>query len=291
MALDLTPVLRMSDEEFRLIRDSINRHCGLYFEDNLKYLLERRLARRVEQRLFKSFREYERFLRYDPSRRDELDEIVELLTTQETYFFRESYQFDALVEEVLPELVARKRAKRESHIRFWSAGCSSGEEPYSLAMILACQPQLAGFEWEVFASDISRSALQRARQAVYRSHSFRNGVPSECNRFFEEETGGNRRVREEIRRRVTFSALNLLDRDRLSLVRRLDVVFCRNVIIYFDTATKRQVIDLFHEKIEPGGFLFLGHSESLINLSTKFDLRHFRSDLVYQKAAKEGAAP
>lgn len=278
----------MSPEEFRLIRDAINAHCGLFFDDRMKYLLERRLSRRVEQRLLRSFREYEQFLRYDPHRDDEFSELVELLTTQETYFFRERYQMDALTREVLPEILERKKKTGNRTLRIWSAGCSTGEEPYTLAIVLSLCPLLRGWEWEVFASDISRNALQKARNAVYRPHSFRGEMPPEAARYFRPADGGLQEVVPEIRARVNFSAINLLDKDRLTLVRRLDAVFCRNVIIYFDSSTKRKVADLFYEKLEPGGFLFLGHSESLINLSTKFELRHFENDMIYQRPLQPG---
>lgn len=275
--------LRMSLEEFRLLRDLIRGRFGIHFEDGMRYLLEHRLQRRCEERLCRSFREYEQFLRYDPSAPEELDAVVEILTTNETYFFRESYQLETFTEEVLPEILKRKRAEGKKSLRIWSAGCSSGEEPYTLAMLLAREPSLHGWEWEVFATDISRRALTQARSARYRRHAFRAGVPEWANRFLPLSGNGERTVSEDIRRRVTFAAINLMDADRLSLVRRLDAIFCRNVLIYFDEASRRKTVELFWEKLQPGGFLFLGHSESLINLSTRFQLRHFAKDMIYQR--------
>lgn len=274
---------RMSEEEFRLLRELINRYCGIYFDDHLKYVLERRLGRRVQKRLLRSFAEYEQFLRFDPKREQELAEVVELLTTNETYFFREKYQLDVFSREVLPEIAGQNAERGDYTFQAWSAGCATGEEAYSLAIILSDSDALRGYEWSIMATDISSRALQKARGGAYGNHSFRDQMPLGSDRYFTRSVDGLRSVSEDLKRRITFSALNLTDPTRHALFHGLDVIFCRNVLIYFDQTTKRKVVDLFYRKLKPGGFLFLGHSESLVNLSTSFALRHFQGDMVYQK--------
>ncbi|MCB0221466.1 MAG: protein-glutamate O-methyltransferase CheR [Chrysiogenetes bacterium] len=273
----------MSEEEFRLLRDLINGYCGIYFDDHLKYMLERRLGRRVQQRMLRSFGEYEQFLRFDPERENELGQVVELLTTNETYFFREKYQLDVFSRDVLPELVAHNRKRGDHTLQVWSAGCATGEEAYTLAIILSDFEKLRNWQWSIMATDISIRALQQARGGSYGPHSFREEMPMGSDRYFTRDGDGRKLVSEDLKRRVTFSALNLTDPMRHALFHGLDAIFCRNVLIYFDQATKRKVVDLFYRKLKPGGFLFLGHSESLVNLSTSFALRHFQGDMVYQK--------
>lgn len=274
---------RLSEEEFRLLRDLIKQYCGIYFDDHLKYMLERRLGRRVQKRMLHSFAEYEQFLRFDPERMDELGQVVELLTTNETYFFREKYQLEVFEREVIPEIAERNEARSDRTVRVWSAGCSTGEEAYTLAIILSESRRLSGWQWSVMATDISGRALQQARSGIYGLHSFREEMPFGANKYFADLDGGKKQASEELKKHITFSALNLTDPSRHALFYGLDAIFCRNVLIYFDNATKRKVVDLFLSKLKPGGFLFLGHSESLLNLSTNFALRHFQGDMVYQK--------
>lgn len=286
--LDTSP--KMSDEEFRLIRDFLVARVGLYFDEQMKFLLERRLYRRLELRQMKDYRSYAQFLRYDPKAAAELDEMVELLTTNETYFFREAYQLDALTGEVIPELVEQKKRRGERRLRLWSAGCSSGEEPYTLSILMLEHPLLAGWETEIIGTDINQRVLAKARTGIYTEHSLRGVPEGRMDRYIERYPDGRFRITDEVRRPVTFGAANLLDRSKLAFLMDVDVILCRNVLIYFDAARKRGVIDLFHEKLVPGGFLLLGHSESLLNLSTRFQLRHLATDMVYQRPPKEAGA-
>ncbi len=278
---------RMSEEEFRLIRDFLVAKVGLFFDEQMKFLLERRLYRRLELRQLKTYRAYEQFLRYDPMGPKELEDMVELLTTNETYFFRESYQLEALTEQILPEVIKQKRLRGDLRIKFWSAGCSSGEEPYTLAMMMLEYPGLAGWEIEIVGTDINQKVLAKARAGIYTEHSLRGVPPGRMDGYLERYADGRFRISDKVRKNVTFGAVNLLDRAKLSFLRDVDIILCRNVLIYFDPASKRNVVDLFHDKLNPGGFLLLGHSESLLNLSTRFMLRHFDKDMVYQKPVRE----
>ena len=171
--LFLSPEIVMGPEEFRLLRDFVYQLCGLHFTEDSKYLLEKRLNKRLQAHNLKSFKDYYYFLRYSPGKDQELTELIDLLTTNETYFFREDFQLRTFSDEILPELRERKERAGNRHLRIWSAGCSSGEEPYTIAMLLLDQPWLKGWRVEVIGTDISQRVLQMARQAVYGESAFR----------------------------------------------------------------------------------------------------------------------
>jgi chemotaxis protein methyltransferase CheR len=280
--LFMSPEIPMSADEFRLLRDFVYQHCGLNFTEDSKYLLEKRLGKRLQKHNLKNFKDYYYFLRYNPNKDQELTEVIDQLTTNETYFFREDFQLRTFVEDILPEIRKRKEQEGKQTLRIWSAGCSSGEEPYTIAMLLLDQPWLKSWRVEVIGTDISQRVLHMAREGLYGEASFRNTESHQKKRFFIEH-GGKLRVKDDVRNLVTISHLNLFDTPRIALLGKMDAIFCRNVIIYFDQAGKRSVIENFFQRLVPEGFLLLGHSESLINLSTAFQLRHFKHDMVYQK--------
>lgn len=271
----------MSDEEFRLMRDLVNRFCGIAFGEDAKYVVERRLRERLQALGLQDFGEYYRHLRFHVDGDAELERAVDLLTTNETYFFRESYQLQAFERELLPEIAERNAARKR--LTIWSAGCSTGEEVYTIAMILASMPRFAGWDVRIFGSDISRRVLQQARKGVYREASFR-AMPPEHLRFFEETSDG-RSVRSEIRAMCHFGHLNLLEHGRTAIVGAVDVIFCRNVLIYFDAESRARVVRTFFDRLVPGGYLLLGHSESLLRTTTDFELVHLRTDMVYRRPA------
>jgi chemotaxis protein methyltransferase CheR len=282
-------IIPLPDDTFRLLRDFIHGYCGIYFDDGSKFLLERRLSRRLEQHQLKSFEEYYHYLRYDRKREEELTVLVDNLTTNETYFFREPPQLRAFSEEILPEL-QRTLAGRKT-LRIWSAGCSTGEEPYTIAMLLL---ESGGWwrDWqvEIIGSDINQRVLHTARKGVYKKSAFRATSPEMLAKYFVEEEKGNYRIIDKVRGLVTFSSVNLLDPFKTSLIANMDIIFCRNVIIYFDKEAKKTVIASFHDKLREGGYLLLGHSESLINISNAFALRTLKNDMVYQKPVRAQSA-
>jgi len=233
----------------------------------------------------RSFNAYHYALRNDTSGDGELAWAIDNLTTNETYFLREKAQLMALIEEIIPSLQARGGGAGAAPVSIWSAGCSSGEEPYSVVLLAQEAGLEPGRDLRVYASDISRQMLHKARRGVYREASFRQTDPFLREKYFSEKDGLFR-ISDEIKKHVSFAHLNLLDEARSALLGSLDVVLCRNVIIYFDVETKRRVVRTFHQKLKPGGFLLLGHSESLINLSTDFELKHLRHDMVYRKPAE-----
>jgi len=279
-SLSLNHHLDLPDDVFRLLRDQIYKRTGMWFNDSSKYLLQKRLSPRAKELNFDSFQKYFYFLQYDPRAEAEFDQIYDLVTTNETYFFREPAQLAAFIEEIVPDLLSKKPVKK---VRIWSAGCSSGEEPYSIAMLLEESGYYHHAAFEIFASDINQQVLAKARKGHYRESAFRATSPALREKYFNREADGSFRIKDEVRNRVSFGRLNLYDEARVSLLGHLDVVFCRNVIIYFDDLSKRVVVSNFYNRLIEGGYLLLGHSESLISLSTQFKLRHLKNDMVYQK--------
>ena len=274
--------LELTDAEFRMFARLVREHSGLHFGEEARVLFEKRLVRRLRELDLGSFAAYQFHLRNGPPGSDELSCLIDVLTTNETYFFRESSQLNALVHEIIPEFQNARAGRDPSPIRIWSAGCSSGEEPYSIAMLAREAGLQPGVDLRVYASDISRRMLAKARRGVYREASFRETAPRMRRKYFVEKDV-QWRISDEIKRDIDFIHLNLLDRSKIALLGTMDVILCRNVIIYFDLPTKSDVIDIFYEKLHPGAHLLLGHSESLINLSTSFELRHLRNDLVYRR--------
>ena len=270
----------LPEDVFRLIRDIIKDYCGLHFDDSSRTLLEKRLSRRVRNHHLKDFRDYYRLIRYDKRADEELTAIMDLLTVNETYFFREQNQLRAFSEEILEELWTVNRDRKT--LRIWSAGCSTGEEPYTIAMLINERGHFSGWDIEIHGSDINQRVLQTARRGVYRRNSFRTIEPYFMSKYFIEEDGSFR-IRDSARKHVNFSYLNLLDPFKSRFLGRMDVIFCRNVLIYFDNSSRRRVIENFHDRLVDGGYLLLGHAESLINISTAFTLRHLKNDMVYQK--------
>ncbi|MEW6052230.1 MAG: protein-glutamate O-methyltransferase CheR [Nitrospirota bacterium] len=279
-------IIPLEDDVFRLLRDFIRDYCGIFFDDDSKYLLEKRLSRRIRLLHFSNFREYFRYLLYHKKRDEELSSIIDILTVNETYFFREQNQLRTFSEEILPELKETNDDIRS--VRIWSAGCSTGEEPYTLAMLILEKRRFQEWKVEIFGSDINQRVLQVARSGIYRKNSFRTTEPYFLTKYFEEKEGGFR-ISDSVRQYVNFSHLNLLDPFKVRLVGKVDVIFCRNVLIYFDYPSRKKVIDMFYERLSGGGYLLLGHAESLINISTAFTLKHFKYDMVYQKPLRKTA--
>jgi chemotaxis protein methyltransferase CheR len=279
--MDERDSLRLTDAEFRIFSDLLRSRCGLHFDEATRFLVENRLTRRIQESDLGSVAAYLHLLRNGPGAEDEFSAIVDILTTNETYFFRERSQLNALVQEAIPEMLSRP-TRRNRPISIWSAGCSSGEEPFSIIMLGLEAGLVPRRDFRVYASDISRSVLAKARRGVYREASFRETEEHLRSRYFSEKDGLSR-ISDEVKRDVDFIHLNLLDEPKVSLLGSMDVILCRNVIIYFDIEAKKHVVKAFHSKLDPGGYLFLGHAESLISVTADFELKHFSRDLVYRR--------
>ena len=279
--MDSAPELKLSDAHYRMFRDWVAQHCGLYFAPDSRFVLERRLARRARSLDLGSLSAYYYHLRSQTGDEGEIANLIDELTTNETFFLRERSQLDTLIGEILPEWIERRR-RHGGPVSIWSAGCASGEEPYSIVMLAREAGFEPGRDFRVYASDISRRVLQIARRGVYRASAFRETEEPLRRKYFVEKDGGWR-ISDDVKRHVVFTRANLLDPSRAWVLGAMDVILCRNVIMYFETATRRKVVATFAERLQPGGYLLLGHAESLIQLSSAFELRHLRGDMVYRK--------
>ncbi len=279
---DVAP--RLSHAEFRQFCDFFSARAGLSFTKASFYTFERRLGERVVELGFSTFQEYYTNLRFNKELTDEVELALDLITTAETYFFRQEYQLESFVHELLPRLKSELAERRK--MTLWSAGCSTGEEVYTLAMLVRESGLFEDWDVRVVGSDLSRHRVAVARRGIYSENSFRVTEDSLRDRYFQREESGWR-VRDEVRVMCHFGQLNLLDR-MVASVGRVDVVFCRNVLIYFGSSARTQVIDNLHRRLRPGGYLLLGHSESLVNVSTAFELVHLSGDLIYKKPVGGG---
>ncbi len=274
-------IIPLPTDVFRLIRDFMKNYCGIYFDDKSKTIVERRLNNRLRLHRMRDFREYYHLLLYGKAHDEELHAIIDILTVNETYFFREKYQLLAFSEEILPEL--KKRNKDEKRINIWSAACSTGEEPYTLAILILEDGGFDNWDINILGSDISQRALRVARNGVYKKNSFRATDRYFIKNYFHEQEGGDYRISDRVNRLVNFNFLNLMDSSRVKLIGPMDVIFCRNVLIYFDQSAREKVIKNYFETLTEGGYLLLGYAESLMNITTSFTLKHLKNDIVYQK--------
>ncbi|MBI3072741.1 MAG: protein-glutamate O-methyltransferase CheR [Deltaproteobacteria bacterium] len=281
----------LGDDEYRLIRNTLYAQTGLTFRDDQRAYVERRLLTRVRALGLTGFRAYHLRLLTDTARENEFQEAVEALTNHETYFFREITQLRALIDDVLPRLP--KAGMRQGPVRILSAGCSTGEEPFSLAILFLEARRSAGRTLvplcEIVATDLSRRVIERARRGVYGDSAFRSLPIALKDRYFRPVEGGTT-VTAELRAQVRFAHANILDRARMEALGSFDVVLCRNVLIYFDRDAKIRAVSDFFDILRPGGFLMLGHAESLLSVSTEFRVAQLASGLAYQKPLPTGEA-
>lgn len=276
----------MGEETFLRLRDLLYRASGMYFERHARRSLERRLRPRVEALHLKDFEQYYLYLQFDRDRQDELQRALDAVAVHETFFFRERRALTAFKEEILPQIHARGARANERALRVWSAGCSTGDEAYTLAMLIAETNLFHDWQVELSASDLSQRVITEARRGLYSERSFRNMNEEEEStraKYFTRQPNGTWLVNEVLRNAVNFGCFNLIDSRRFDVYSNLDVIFCRNVMIYFDSAARRQAVNGFHHQLRPDGYLILGASESLITLNAPFRLAHLQNDLVYQK--------
>ena len=283
------PDAELPEEEFRLLRDFIHERFGLYFDESQRGSLRTRLAPRLALLGLASFEDYYRYLRFAPERAEEEQRMVSHLTNNETYFFREQPQLNIFFGHVLRAIKERKAKTGEKRLHALSAGCSTGEEPLTLAMILFDSGQFFwGWDVRVTGLDVDEAALDKARRGVYHQNSLRAVPPPALERHFVRE-GAGVRVKDTARRVVSFRAGNLLDPRSYVGLAPLDVIFCRNVLIYFSDGAVQRAVGLFHQALAPGGYLFLGHAESLSRVSSGFLPIRFQGAIVYQKPEEPGS--
>ncbi|NBU59408.1 MAG: protein-glutamate O-methyltransferase CheR [Betaproteobacteria bacterium] len=272
---------QISEEDFLKFREYFYRKTGIYFEESKRYFVDKRLIERLEATHTLSFREYFVNLRFD-TRGTELQALVNVMTVNETYFFREEYQFKCMVTSLLPE-IARTKRPGES-IRIWSIPSSSGEEPYSICLyLLEHWPGIDHYDVEIVASDIDTDILAQARQGIYSPRSVQNLPATTLQKYFKKTRNGDWQISNELRQAVDFTQCNLSDPLSARAYHHFDLIFCRNLLIYFDDASRRGAADVFYNALNPGGFICLGHSESMSRISSVFRIRKFADAIVYQK--------
>lgn len=276
--------ITISDEEFLQLRDFIYEKCGIFIAENRKYLVENRLNNRLKDLNLKTFGEYYYFLRYDSSKVAELNHLFQVITTNETSFFRNPPQLEVFQEHVLKKILAAQRKAGQKKLRIWSAGCSTGDEPYTISVIIheVLQSEISSWDIKITANDLSEAVLAAARQGLYSEYALRTTPKDIVTKYFDKE-GMQYRVKNNVKKLVDFGQINLNDSMQLKRVERSHIVFCRNVIIYFDDPMKKHVINAFYDNLLPGGYLIIGHSESLHNISRAFKPEHYPGAIIYSK--------
>jgi chemotaxis protein methyltransferase CheR len=259
----------MSEQEFRRFSSFVYRVCGIKMPHSKKTMLEARLQKRLRVLGLSSFREYAAYL-FSPEGQDrELPDMIDVVTTNKTEFFREPAHFDYLVGSALPQLMENSRSGPCRSIAVWSAGCSSGEEAYTLAMVLSeFAEQVPDFRFDILATDISTKVLDTARLAIYEERVVEQVPTPLRHKYFlrsKDKTRRQVRVTPHLRSRVSFERINFME-EEYGVAKAMDIIFCRNVIIYFDKETQQGFLRRLCDHLVPGGYLFLGHSETLSGL-------------------------
>lgn len=283
--------IAMTPEQFKVMSKIIYDRSGIHFPENKKYIIESRLSHRVSELEMEDFDQYIAYLTMGPYQMDEFQEMFNRITINETSFFRNDAQLDVFERVILPEVLeARSRNKR---IRIWSAACSTGEEPFTLAMLLhrSLGVRLSDWHIEILGTDISEKALGVAQSGVYTSYAVRSTPKLMLDRYFKQE---DRQyiLNDDIRSMVNFEKHNLKDSMAAKRHGTWDVIFCRNVLIYFDDPMKKGVIEMFERQLQPDGTLFIGHSERIKSLTDRFVQLDIPQGFCYQKsehvASKKG---
>lgn len=270
----------ISSSDFQLFREFFYRATGIQFDEGKRYFVDKRLLERMAANAQPSFRSYFMQLRFEAGGA-ELQTLTNLMTVNETYFFREEYQFQCLVNSILPDIVARKTDGKP--LRIWVIPSSSGEEPYSIALyLLERWPGIDLHDVEIIASDIDTTILEQARRGHFSARSVANLPKPMLARHFTQTADGYQ-ISEQLRSVVEFTRVNLSDPQQTRAYRNFDVVFCRNLLIYFDDVSRKAAAETFYDVLNPGGFICLGHSESMSRISSLYKVRKFPEAIVYQK--------
>jgi chemotaxis protein methyltransferase CheR len=279
------------DPVLRQIRDLVYKVSGIYKAEDKLYLLADGCGRRMKQLSVRTPREYWNHLTVQPKRDGELRQLLNEITIGETCLFRSPPQLDALRKVILPEIVADASKQITRRLRIWSAGCSSGEESYTLAMSLLEESRRLLKDWtvEILATDLNDRSLEAARAGVYGDYALRSTTDYFKRKYFSAVEQNKLQVRPEVKKLITFSRLNLQDDSRMLFMKGVDLIFCCNVLIYFDGASKAKVINHFFSNLNSGGYLFLGTSESLMKLNDQFHLVHFPGTIGYWKPSVKKA--
>ena len=270
----------ISEQDFEKFREFFYRKTGIQFESSKRYFVDKRLLERIEQTDSDSFRNYFTLLRFEASG-EELQQLTNLMTVNETYFFREEYQFQCLVNSLLPDLTRRKNGDKP--LRIWVIPSSSGEEPYSIALyLLEYWAGINDWDVEIISSDIDTRILAQARQGLYSERSVHHLPALLLRKYFTQSAAGYQ-LSQDLLQAVEFTRVNLSERADTRAYRDFDVIFCRNLLIYFDDVSRKAAAETFYDALKPGGYICLGHSESMSRFSALYKVRKFPDAIVYQK--------
>ncbi len=274
---------KLSDDLFKTFRQFIYTRTGIFFADNKKYLLESRVNRRLMALSLDSFGNYYKALTNGQGDA-ELSHLINSITINETFFFRNEPQFIALEESILPELISKRKEDGSNKIRIWSAASSTGEEAYTIAMIITEKilPRFPQIKFEIVGTDINTQAIDTARKAVYKEYAIRNIPKNYLEKYFHRD-GEKFILSEEIKKMVDFKQLNLFDKSSMRMMRGIDVTFAANVLIYFDFNSKQTVVSSIYDSLNKRGYFFVGYSETLYGLSQAFKPVHFEKAIAYVK--------
>ncbi|MGA2297111.1 MAG: protein-glutamate O-methyltransferase CheR [FCB group bacterium] len=271
------------NDQFFELRDIIYKNSGIYFNDNKKYLLEGRVTKRLVANYLNSVDDYIKLIK-SPEGKYEKNLLIDSITINETYFFRAEQQFNSIENEIIPDILKHRSCINNNSINIWSAASSTGEEPYSLGIFIKerIQLQYPGITFKIVASDINREVLETARKGIYREYSVKTLTAYYLNKYFTRIDGAYH-LSDEIKKMVRFVQINLYDNDLVRNMNYFDMIFCANVLIYFDAASKEKVVSNLYDSLNGGGYLMIGCSESLHGVTKAFRLMHLKGASVYKK--------
>lgn len=276
--------LQMTDKNYDEWRKYIYELSGIYFQDNKKYLLESRLQKRINYLGIDSFEKYLEYLRFNPKRELEKKQLFEVITINETYFFRNQPQFDALISSIIPEILASDHRVNKNKLRIWSAASSTGEEAYTIAMMISelIKPKYPNLNVEIVGTDINFAVVETAKRGVYKEYSIRNTPPLYLKKYFKQNNNSYE-ITHELKKMTNFKLVNLYSDTEMRMMTSFDVIFCANVLIYFDAESKKRVVSNLYNSLNREGYLFIGYSESLHGISKAFKLTSFPKTIGYKK--------
>jgi len=278
--MDLT-IKRLTEDEFAKFAKLIYDESGIFMKDTKITLLSNRLRKRLSALSLSEFSEYYDYLQKltGEIKRKEYEELLDVVSTNETYFFRNERHFEALMDVCLPEL---SKTKKDKKLRIWSAACSTGEEPYTIAIcVLECMKHFPGWEIEIIATDIAPSVLEFAKEGYYSGRRIEKVAPEHLKKYFtlEDKEKGVYKVNDELKKMIDFHYLNFFAKSPFP--KNLDIIFCRNVMIYFDKIHQKNLVADFYQSINDTGYLFIGHSETLHSISEDFVYKKILESPIY----------
>ncbi|ANY80995.1 chemotaxis protein CheR [Microvirga ossetica] len=272
----------LAADEIRRLCQFLHRRTGMLFGESKRYYIERRIADRMAATGTRNFNAY--FAHVD-SNQGEVEQLINIFTVNETYFYREEHQLRCLSRSLLPGIVQGKTPG--DLVRIWSVPCSTGEEPYSIAIwLLENWPMVDAYHIEIVGSDIDTQVLLEAQAGNYGERALSRLPPDVVERYFDPGQDGQRRLIQDLRESVKFTSANLVDAVSVAAQGQFDVIFCRNVLIYFDDSSRLLAVNNLYDSLHPGGYICLGHTESMTRISKRFDLRRFEDAIVYQRPGR-----